>query len=465
MMEFLRILVVVGAIAGVLFLVWRPYWVFVLIVCMFPVEQLLQAYIPGLLARSSLINFVIGSLAVLAIATRLFRRDPILQAYKNPVTVLTLLFYILWLFGIVYTPPVAQAYVMESLGMTLSYQTLYLVLLPILILDAKEFRQMLGGVMVLGAVVAVLIMAHPNSAYHSGRLSLDLGMVGGGIARHGNPLALGEMGGMIALMAALIKPVRASTLYLLIRVAAFVAGMGLAIGSGSRGQVLAAGLCGVVFFPVARRLVSVKHFVFGVFGFGILVLGIYAVFKLFVGHQNEQRWEVFGMLRDTNLRLTYVWELLSEYLAHPESWVFGLGTNAYVAISPDRDMTYVHNIAAEALCEHGLVGAALFVALLWLVVQNGYALWTSNKHDDSMRSTVAILLAMCTYYLFLALKQGSLSSPAPFYWWLILAKLMTQERLSPTIDTANEDFEGESDLLDRSPRIQDVDAHGYALGH
>jgi len=466
MMQFLQILVIVGAIGGMLFLLWRPYWVFVLIVCMWPVEQLITSYVPALSYRTTLINLIIGSLAVLAVFTRLFKRDPILQAYKNPVTVLTLLFYLLWLLGIVYAPQVAKDYVLEGLTTSLSYQGLFLLLLPLVLLNVAEFRQMLGGVMLLGAAVAVLIMANPNSAYHSGRLVLDLGMVGGGISQHGNPLALGEMGGMLALMAALVRPARVSPLYNLLRVAAFVSGMGLAIGSGSRGQVLAAGICGVAFFPVARRLASVKHFFFGVIGFCVLVVGIYAVFKLFVGQQNQQRWEVFGMLRDTSLRLTYVWELLSEWLAHPEAWLFGLGTNAYVAISPDRALTYVHNIAAEALCEHGIVGAVLFVSIMWLTIRCGYSLWSAHKNDDSMRSTVAILLAVSAYYLLLSLKQGSLSSPAPFYWWLVLAKFSTQERLSPAFGSDPDMLlpRGE-DVLDRSPEEQDADARGYALGY
>jgi len=336
----------------------------------------------------------------------------------------------------------------------------------LLLLNIAEFRQMLGGIMLLGAVVAVLIMANPNSSYHSGRLVLDLGMVGMGLSQHGNPLALGEMGGMIALMAALIRPARASLPYNLLRATAFIAGMGLAIGSGSRGQVLAAGICGVAFFPAARRLASVKHFFFGVIGFAVLLGGIYLVFKLFVGQQNQQRWEVFGMLRDTSLRLTYVWELLAEWLAHPESWLFGLGTNAYVAISPDRDATYVHNIAAEALCEHGIVGGVLFVAIMWLTVRNGYSLWSAHKNDDSMRSVVAILLAICTYYLLLSLKQGSLSSPTPFYWWLVLAKCAAQERLAPSTQADSESWEHDDpDVLDRSPEQLEADARGYALGY
>ena len=38
--------------------------------------------------------------------------------------------------------------------------------------------------------------------------------------------------------------------------------------------------------------------------------------------------------------------------------LIGLGTNAYAQMSFDRHATYVHNIAAEALCEHGLIGAS-----------------------------------------------------------------------------------------------------------
>jgi hypothetical protein len=308
-------------------------------------------------------------------------------------------------------------------------------------------------------------MINPNSSFYAGRLQLDLGMVGGGIHRHGNPLAIGEMGGMIALMAALIKPPKGNQVYFLLRAAAFIVGMGLAIGSGSRGQVLAAGLCGVAFFPLARRLASPKHFVIGAIGFMVLAAGLYLVFKVFIGQQNEQRWEVFGMLRDTMLRMTYVQELASEFMASPGSWVFGLGTSAYVAISPDTQNTYVHNVAAEAVFEHGLVGGALFVAIMWLTFKNGRRLFGAYQHDESLRSAVAVVLAMCTYSLLLALKQGSMSYPAPFFWWMILAKLATQERLMPSLDAVSaEPTEESEDILGRSPQEREQVAHGYALG-
>jgi hypothetical protein len=45
-----------------------------------------------------------------------------------------------------------------------------------------------------------------------------------------------------------------------------------------------------------------------------------------------------------------------------------------------------------------------------------------------MRSAAAVLSATCCYALLLALKQGSISSGAPFYWWLVLAKISYYEQ-------------------------------------
>ena len=57
-----------------------------------------------------------------------------------------------------------------------------------------------------------------------------------------------------------------------------------------------------------------------------------------------------------------------------------------------------------------------------------------------MRSTVAILCGFCVFTLLEALKQGSMHYPAPFYWWIVMAKLAHFElkhnpQESPQIET------------------------------
>lgn len=426
MIQFLTLLVALITTVSVAYILWRPHWMFVVVIALFPLEQLLTVYLPQLGARSWLFNVIVGSLAVFAVATRALRREPMTSGYLNGVTVLVWALYVLFAVGVVYTPAKEEAR-MRLVG-GLPYFGLLLLLLPLLIVDIREFQRMVTGLMVLGTAIAVLIIVNPNSSYHGGRLMLDLGMTGGGPHDRGNPLALAELGGGMALAAALIRPPWPNPLFNALRIAAFIAGFGLAIGSGSRGQVLAAGITGVLFFPLARRLANPKQFIINSIGFGVLLGGIYLVFKLFIGQQNRERWDVWQMMQDILLRLDLVWELLAAWLASPAHWMFGLGTQAFAAITTRHHEVYVHNIAAEILCQHGIVGFVIFLSFTWLTFKYGYQLWTIYKDDPTMRATVATLSAICFYGLVLALKQGSIYHPTPFFWWIVLAKLSLHEQ-------------------------------------
>jgi hypothetical protein len=426
MMQLLVPLVAAGAIIGTGYLLLRPHWVFVLIIAMWPVEQLLQAYLPWLGAHGATFNIIVGSLATLAVLTRLARGEGVQSGYWNPVTKLTYLLYILWALSALWSPVPNIGW--DTLPFSAPYIGLLLVLLPLTIRDIPEFRRAVYGFMVLGSIVSVLIMVNPHSSFSGGRLSLNLGFLGLGLSHHGNPLALGSMGAMLALSAALIRPARLSPMSNAIRVAAFISGMGLAIGSGSRGQVLAAVICGVALYPMARRLANPKQFIAGAIGFGVLVFGLLTVFKMFIGRQNEARWDPFQMLLDATGRWEMVMELAEAYIRSPAHWPFGLGMTAFIAISKGQHVVYVHNVAAEAFFELGVAGAILFVSLSVLTVLYAKRLWWMYRHQPSERSAVAVLAAYSLFATFTSLKQGSLGYPEPFFWWLILAKIYMHER-------------------------------------
>ena len=440
MTQSLAVIVASLAVIGALYVLARPHWGFVLVIVLFPFKQLLQVYVPFLAAKPTLVNFGVAGLVSAAVMVRSMRRERTADGSRNRITYLILALYGLWLIGIMWSP--SRSVYLDNLGVDLSYQLLLLVFLPLLVIDIVEFRRMLFGLMVVGSIIALLVMLSPRSSYHSGRLVLDLGMVGGGMKDTGNPLATASMGASVALIAALIRPERATFLVTLLRVAAFTIGMGMAIGSGSRGQVLAAGIVGILFYPMSRKLANPKQFFIVIIGFLILVGGLYGVFKLFIGSQNQARWNPIDMLEDTTMRLEMAFTLFDYYLANPSRWLLGLGTGAYAAISHNQyvERDYVHNIAAEILCEHGIVGAILFVSMMVLLVKWGKGLWMSYKDDPSMRSTVAILCGFCVFTLLEALKQGSMHYPAPFYWWIVMAKLAHFElkhnpQESPQIET------------------------------
>ncbi len=444
MMQILGILISAMAVCAALVILARPHWGFVLLMVMFPLKQLLQVYVPVVANHPSWVNIAIGVIVLAATLTRFTRREAVGSAYLNRVTILVLILYALWLIGILYSP--SREVFADRIWTDLTYQGLLLVFMPLLVLDIYEFRRALFGMMLVGAVICVLIMVNPRSEYYSGRLILHFGDLSSG-KDTGNALATAGLGAMTALVAALFRPASGTFFVTVLRVGAFIAGMGMAIGSGSRGQVLAAGVVGVIFYPLSRKLANPKQFVVVAAGFMFLVGGIMAVFKLFISHANQDRWDPLGMLRDSLGRLEMVQNLLNQYLASPGHWLFGLGTGAYNVISTERriDRDYVHNVAAEVLCEHGLVGFALFIIMMIMLVKMARQLFARFRDDPVMRPTVALLCAISLYALLEALKQGAMHYPAPFYWWIILAKLAQhEEKVAGAASAAIDEGEGEA---------------------
>src|SRR5690606_34297781 len=96
--------------------------------------------------------------------------------------------------------------------------------------------------------------------------------------RHGYDRGVWQFVG--ALLAVLIRPSGIRPMFNALRAACFLAGMGCAIASGSRGQVLATIICGVLFFPLARRLANPRQFLTTAFGFLLVLGGIYISFNL-----------------------------------------------------------------------------------------------------------------------------------------------------------------------------------------
>jgi hypothetical protein len=440
--QFIQFVVAVGAITGVFLAITRPHWAVVLIIALWPMEQLLQNYIAIFRQIPPLYNFCVAGLTSVALVMRLTRGQKVFTGFSNPVTMLVFALYLLWTAGLLYSP--AQGYAVDVFKQSLPYLLLKLLIFPLLILNFEEMRKVVPALLIVGTGTCVLILIDPNSQFLGGRLMVDTGTHG----RFGSPLAIAELGGLTALAAALYLPSRAGAIVTIMRAGAFLAGFAVAIGSGSRGQVFAAVSCGVLFYPLARRLNNPRQFFLNTAGLAILLLGIYFVFKQFIGYENEQRWSADLMSKDVEGRWLMIRQLLDAYLASPGSWIFGLGAGGYYAVSGGRG--YVHNVPAEILCEHGLLGACIFIAIGLMTLRCARGLWTINRDDPTARSITAILFAICLNEFILTLKQGSVSDPTPFYWWIVLAKFYYQARHVAALDAQGAgDFEDEPGIEDQ----------------
>ena len=204
-MQAIGLLIAVALLISLLYVLWRPHWAFLLIILMYPLEQLLQSYLPTLITFGKAVNWAIGIVCLAAATMAIIRGQPVIRPAFNLASLSTIGLYIIVLAGLTWTP--APDYANETIRGNFQYWGLLLVVAPLLLRDLEMFRRILTPLLALGTLVAVLIIINPKSSYYGGRLMLDLGMLDSGGA---NPLALARLGGLMALVAALMRPARAS---------------------------------------------------------------------------------------------------------------------------------------------------------------------------------------------------------------------------------------------------------------
>jgi hypothetical protein len=213
---------------------------------------------------------------------------------------------------------------------------------------------------------------------------------------------------MLVLVAALAPPSTGHRWLVLLRVAAFIAGLGLAFLSGSRGQVLFALMCAMLFYPMSRRLKSLSNFVGVALGIVILVLGVAMVRSLFVGIENEERWSSESLVYGGEGRLENVMDLARAYASHPAFWPIGLGCLAFHDLPTTGGDPYSHVIIADIIFELGIPGVVLFSTILGIATWSAVKLFAMVSHDPQKRADVAFLAAFTFYEFMLANKAGQL---------------------------------------------------------
>jgi MFS family permease len=105
------------------------------------------------------------------------------------------------------------------------------------------------------AIIALTMILNPEFNIRSGRLGFMLTET-----VRSNPLAIGELGGILMIVSVLYRGLRATRLFTVLRVAAFVVGTALALYSGSRGQVLFGGGTALAFFALTGTI-DIPHII------------------------------------------------------------------------------------------------------------------------------------------------------------------------------------------------------------
>ncbi len=439
MLAILTILTGALAAGGAAYVLYRPRFAILLVLLMFPLEQLLQTYFPIFAVNHTIINIVIGSLVLFAAFSSVTKGERPFEGFVNPVFVMLVTILAIDALGLLWTP--AQSEGLSRMTAGLPYYILMLILAPLLIKDLEDFRRVLLPLLAISIVLSLLLITNPNAAQGTGRLMLE---VEGGKAGMTGPLALGTLGGLTTIIAIIYTPPIRSAMVSMLRLAGVVVGFGLALASGSRGQVLAAVLVCALFFPVARQLKNPRQFFINAFGVALAAAALMVSVKLFIGAENEARWSSESMTGAVEGRFERSLALIEAFLDSPAHWLFGLGPQAYIVVS-NLEGGYVHNQLVEILCESGLIAFFLYGLCILYAIRRWKAVWRLHRGVPQYRSAAACFAALFVYDFVLSLKQGThIGVPLVFMWLVLMTKAcITEEQVlqSQVLDDEPDDAE------------------------
>lgn len=418
----------------------RPIWALALLLVMFPLEVSIQAGVGLFRTQGELANVIVAVVVGFAALHSVMRAPrPFYGHLSSPLfSVIAILGWSVLSLG--WSP--AGSGVNEGVSIIKEgapYFVVFVLLGPILIGTMREWRELTGVMLIAGTLVALTIIVNPEFSIRSGRIGVNLEG-----AQRTSPLAIGQMGGMLAIFGALASGGRASWLQWSVRVVAFICGAMLALLSGTRGQVVFALIAIVLFLPMSRRLKNLASYFSLAIIVAVVAIGSVLIFEYVIGRSDTNRWGGGALAGAAEIRQWSVVQLLSEFIESPVSWIIGLGYNAFSAIEGAGRLAYVHNLYAEVLCELGIPMFVIFVSLFVMTARSGISLFRRYREQPAERSALAILLAMVLYQALIPTKEGNLwSAWSLFTFMLITTRIDRRAQLFE--ESSFDEFEYASD--------------------
>lgn len=410
-------------VAALLVFIWkRPSIALAGVLCMFGLEQWGQATHPFFSQHQTFTNFLIGSTLLLAILIKFIKGDKGILKY-SPVGWLVLSLFSYALASTIWAPrsDLSQG-IWASRG---PYVVTFLLLTPLVITHSEDVLVAFKALILMGTALTVLLLLF--SSWDSRTIVLEGGS--------GNPLAVSQMAGMVALVAILGDPWRSSRLWQILRWAVVALCLLLVIRSGARGQLLGLVLVSVACWPLSHRVKSVGHVILliGLMGFlgGVTSLGL----QEFWGAKSSyyaggSRWSTSAMEGAMADRLAQAFHLLQIWFRSAGTIFFGLGNSA--AFDPRILGIYPHFVPLEILAEEGLVGSGIYLLILFLLFRSSHKSLRLLSNDPEERLIFGTLVSLTLFTLILSFKQGSLLGNLEFFMFAIImdrhSKSMVRQR-------------------------------------
>ena len=370
--------------------------------CTYGLEQWAQSTSGFFAERVTLTNYLTVLVLVWALAVRQAKSGTVRPAMPA-VGWATLALFAWAALSLAWTPYGGAVGLWKS---NLPYLVATIVLMPLVVSDARDLRSGLLLTVTVGSAVLLLLLF--DTSWQGRQIVIrDGASIGSVSADNGNPLAVASLGGWVALIALLSNFRGLGRLWQLLRYPIVALGLIVAIKSGSRGQLFALVAAAVLLLPFSRRIRNLPGFAAAAAGIMVVLVLATLVFDVYVG-DGSTRWDVENM-RETwsSSRLETSKTVLSAWAdAGPFAWLAGMGTSAsYVSLG-----AYPHLVMAEVLAELGVIG----LALLWVVPVLAFAAFGRHYRrvadDPETRGAISAIAALFLFEVILSFKQGSMLS-------------------------------------------------------
>ena len=423
----------------------RPAWALALLILFFALEVSLQASVGPFRAFPPLANFFLAGVLGCSLGISLLSQQRPFAGTLTPVLGIIVLIYIWSIVSLAWTPAVPNAHNHGSNIMREEWPYVILVVMiaPMLVDGLAVWDSSRQIILFFGSMVVVTVMVNPEFTIKLGRIGVMLD----GINRT-SPLAIGQMGGALAIVGGLYRGRIAGRASALLGLGGFLMGLLLALYSGSRGQAIFSLLCMLALFPVSRQLKSVGAFLGNSLALIIAVVLAYIAFTFVTGGSDVDRWRSDRLEDAGGIRLQNIWILFSAFLNNPTAWLLGLGFNAFSTLGNDLGQGYSHCTFVDVLCEEGLPCFIGLLVMCGMVVRAGRRLFLRFQHSPSQRSALATLLALTLYQFLLCNKEGNLWAAVNFFMLCcIVTRIDRREELDLPRDRVDD--------LAETPDVQD----------
>ncbi len=414
-------------------------WALGMVVYINSMEQLLQTAIPywatvGI--GGQLVNYIVGIVCLIAVTLSFFRTPNLWLGFLNAAFVMITL-TILWsIASLIWSLDAPGGVAMMKSRWP--YYFLSVVIGSMLITDFNDLRKLVNALIVLGIGISILILVNPQFTSQFGRL----GIIQGGLMTS-NPLALGELGGILFVSAAVFRVNNFGRLGIILRFTGLIVGATMAVQSGSRGQVILCAIVAAIFFPVAAPIKSFRAFVITVIGLGIIIV----IMPLFLSTMLEgfaaSRFSTDSMLYGSSSfgeRIANLTILITAWAQNPLAPLIGLGYFSFNAIGGGT--TYSHIILADLVFELGLPGLFVIFVLTVSVLRSSRSLFLLSQDNPLDRSATATILGLALFLFLLANKQGDLWGSTTMYMFLvIICRASIRSKEAALVNASNTDEE------------------------